>query len=76
MPAEKVELLNRAVETGDWSQLPSVYGIKNVQQRIRLYCGENYGLRFKSEPGRGTRVIIRISAHLRSSSIEIGEPLQ
>ena len=69
MPAERVELLNRAVRTGDWSELPSVYGIKNVQQRIRLYCGENYGLYFKSEAGKGTRVIVRISTQLRSSNI-------
>lgn len=73
MPAERVEVLNRAVETGDWSQLPSVYGIKNVQQRIQLYCGKGYGLHFKSETGKGTQVIVRISAHLRSSHIEIGE---
>lgn len=70
MPPERVELLNRAVETGDWSELPSVYGTKNVQQRIRLYCGENYGLHFQSEAGKGTRVIVRISASLRSSNIE------
>lgn len=72
MPPEKVEELNRAVKTGDWSKLPAVYGIKNVQQRIQLYCGENYGLHFESEPERGTRVIVRISAHPRSSNIEIG----
>lgn len=70
MPAEQVEELNRAVETGDWSNLPSVYGIKNVQQRIQLYCGKNYGLHFESEPEKGTQVIVKISARLKSSNID------
>ena len=35
-------------------------GLKNVSQRIRLYCGEGYGLHFASEAGRGTEVTIRL----------------
>jgi two-component system sensor histidine kinase YesM len=36
------------------------YGIYNVHQRIRLYYGENYGLSYESETGKGTRVSIVI----------------
>jgi Predicted signal transduction protein with a C-terminal ATPase domain len=32
------------------------YGLKNVQDRIRLYFGENYGLYITSEKGIGTTV--------------------
>ena len=35
-------------------------GLKNVSGRIRLYCGEGYGLHFESEPGKGTEVTVRL----------------
>ena len=35
-------------------------GVKNVNQRIRLYYGENYGLFIESEPDEGTSVTVRI----------------
>ena len=37
-------------------------GLKNVQSRIHLYFGEQYGLTIDSEPDEGTRVIIRLPA--------------
>ena len=36
------------------------YGIYNVQQRIRTYYGDSYGMTFHSLPGQGTRVLLRI----------------
>lgn len=38
------------------------YGLKNIQERIKLFYGESYGLSFKSKPGVGTTVEVRISA--------------
>lgn len=35
-------------------------GIKNVNDRIRIYFGKGYGLTITSEPDVGTRVVIRI----------------
>lgn len=35
-------------------------GLKNVQQRIQLYFGENYGLTVMSEPDEGTTVRIHL----------------
>jgi len=37
-------------------------GLRNVQERIRLYAGGGYGLSFESEPGRGTTALIRLPA--------------
>lgn len=37
-------------------------GFRNVNERIRLYFGESYGLRIESEPDEGTTVIIHIPA--------------
>ena len=38
----------------------SGYGVRNVNSRIRLEYGEAYGLSIESEPGKGTKVIVRI----------------
>ena len=38
----------------------SGYGLRNVQERIKLYYGESYGLHFLSSPGDGTIVEIHI----------------
>jgi len=48
------EILQR--ESGDRTGI----GIKNVNDRIRIYFGDGYGLRITSEPDEGTRVEIRI----------------
>ena len=37
----------------------SSYGVRNVNARIRMMFGEEYGLFFESEPGKGTRITIR-----------------
>ena len=37
-------------------------GLKNVSQRIKLYCGNEYGLHFESEPGEGTIVTVTLPA--------------
>lgn len=34
-------------------------GLRNVHQRVRLYFGEEYGIRFESTPGQGTRMELR-----------------
>ncbi len=35
-------------------------GVRNVQDRIHLYFGSEYGVRFESAPGAGTTATIRI----------------
>lgn len=40
----------------------SSYGIKNINARIKLHYGDNFGLSFESKPGEGTKVEIRIPA--------------
>ena len=36
------------------------YGIRNVDQRIKLYFGQNYGISYESEPGVGTTATIKL----------------
>ncbi len=40
----------------------SGFGLKNVNQRIRLYYGPDWGITISSAPGAGTRVSVRIPA--------------
>ncbi|MDC7227732.1 MAG: sensor histidine kinase [Spirochaetales bacterium] len=35
-------------------------GLRSVNQRIKLYFGPDYGVKFKSAPGEGTRVSVHI----------------
>ena len=35
-------------------------GLNNIQERIKLYFGEEYGLSFESEPGKGTTVTVTL----------------
>jgi len=58
IPEEKLkELLNYEVPSQT-----SGYGIRNIDQRIRLYYGQEYGLTYRSIPGEGTKVSVHIPA--------------
>ena len=48
----------RQLRGGSYQDNHSGLGLKNVHQRIRLYCGEPYGLTFESTPGEGSSVTV------------------
>ena len=68
MNAERLEALRRRLadpgryEDEEESDKPSAggVGVRNVQERIHLYFGAEYGLSFESSPGLGTTALIRI----------------
>ena len=35
-------------------------GIKNIDERIKLYYGQAYGIRIESSPGEGTKAMINV----------------
>ncbi len=39
--------------------IPKHFGLKNIQERIRLKHGEKYGISIKSEQGQGTQIEVR-----------------
>ena len=45
-------------------------GVKNVNERIKLYFGEQYGLSIDSEPDEGTRVLIHLPAVPYGENVE------
>lgn len=46
------------------SKAPNGYGLRNVNERIRLEYGEGYGLTISSEPNKGTTVTAKIRKRL------------
>lgn len=44
------------------SKKGSGIGVKNVNERIKLYFGNEYGLRVESEPDEGTKITIHLPA--------------
>ena len=52
------------------------FGLANVNERIRMYFGEEYGIHIESVPGRGTKITIVIPAILDGSRFENEETLQ
>ena len=56
MPEEKIA----GLQNGTYPAGRSGYGLKNINERLRLHYGERFGLRFDSKPGAGTTVMIQI----------------
>lgn len=61
IPPDKLKALNWAMESGVHLDTQG-YGIRNVNERIQLFYGSEYGVRLDSVPGRGTVAFIRIPA--------------
>lgn len=56
---EELKKLRLALEDMD-IKTDSGIALRNIHRRIRLSCGEGYGLRLESEPMIGTRVILEL----------------
>lgn len=68
MTEEKLELVLKGVsKTGSKG---SGIGVKNVNERIKLYFGEDYGLKIDSEPDFGTTVTVILPAIPYEESME------
>ncbi len=52
------------------SRRGSGIGVKNVNERIKLYFGECYGLAIQSEPDEGTVILIHLPAQVYRENME------
>ena len=50
------------LENATPDQVTKGYGVKNINFRLKLYFGEEFGIHYESTPGKGTRVITTIPA--------------
>lgn len=69
MTKQQVETL-LGEQTHVSSRRGSGIGVKNVNERIRLYFGEMYGLSIQSEPDEGTTILIRLPAQLYTEMVK------
>lgn len=62
MAPEKVESLTNYINDREMGVLntPTSIGIKNVHQRIRLACGDDYGITIRSDLNQGSWFIIKL----------------
>lgn len=67
-PQQVAALFSREVHPA--SKKGSGIGVKNVNERVKLYFGERYGLSIESEPDEGTAITIRLPAVPYGSVIE------
>lgn len=67
--AEEVKKINRLFEHPEErvqrKQGDGGLGINNVNDRIKMYCGKEYGLHFRSTPDIGTQAEIRMPRNTR-----------
>lgn len=61
IPDEKLTAMNERLKKGK-SNLDGGYGIYNVNERIRMLYGEEYGLFYESEPGQWTQAMLTFPA--------------
>lgn len=59
MTEEKLMEINKLLVSNNTMQTTHI-GIKNVNQRIKLYYGNNYGISFRSEKNKGTSVLMSL----------------
>ncbi len=57
IPEDKLKVLNDALKKGETDRSEG-YGIYNVNERLRLFFGEDYGLQFESVTGQWTKAIV------------------
>ena len=68
MTEDKVEMILTGKSTCGNGRGSGI-GVKNVNERIKLYFGEAYGLTIDSEPDEGTTVIIHLPAKDEKESL-------
>lgn len=67
MSQEQINQINQSIREYDET---IGYGVRNVNRRIGILFGENYGLHYESNPDRGVNVHIRIPAVKELSDVK------
>ena len=64
MNKEELEALIHGMDHDSGADRQSGFGVANVNQRIHIYYGEQYGISYESHPGEGTLVRIQVADHV------------
>jgi two-component system sensor histidine kinase YesM len=65
-----------ALRSGLYTDKHTGLGLINVHKRLKLYCGEAYGLSFDSVFGEWTRVTVRLPQNIKPKSQIIQQDIQ
>lgn len=68
IPPSVLEALNQSLNDAATPNLTEGIGIKNVNYRLKMIFGEDYGLRYFSKEGKGTDVEIHLPFETRNRS--------
>jgi two-component system sensor histidine kinase YesM len=60
IPEAKLAILKQLLSNGSQEMEAEGFGLRNVNERIKIYFGSEYGIRVDSEDGVGTEVQIVI----------------
>ena len=58
--AQLTALRNSVYSKADTENIEKQVGLKNVHERIKLYFGQEYGLKIHSVVNKGTLVVLKI----------------
>lgn len=68
---EMLDKINLALTKGDYDKDSGHMGVKNVNDRIKLYFGDDYGIKVESEKNVGTKVHIKLPIIKNKEDIKI-----
>lgn len=57
---DRLRMLNQQLEELSSDQPGTGYGLRNVNDKIKIYFGKDYGVSITSEPGAGSKVVLRM----------------
>jgi two-component system sensor histidine kinase YesM len=60
MTEARLAELRQSLAAPEVAEHPMTFGLRNVNERLRLHFGPDYGLDIFSEPGRYTRILVRL----------------
>lgn len=69
MNKEELEALIHGMDHDSGADRQSGFGVANVNQRIHVYYGEQYGISYESHPGEGTLVRIQVADHVSEDPV-------
>lgn len=75
MEKEELEQLRKDIEVKDMSRSKSI-GLYNINQRMKLNYGEEYGLQISSIPAQGTTIRLRIPLERMTHDSHIAKAIQ
>lgn len=63
--------MNQAVAQNILTQKSKGYGVRNVNERIKLTYGAEYGLSVESEEGKGTKITVKMPIVIRKGGLNL-----